>query len=67
MGIWKPIHLIGGDAPFQIDEVLWDTNFVFNEWTVVVTLIFGRLEPGDWGMTGEINVTIDGIGTFIQC
>ena len=67
MGIWKPIYLIGGDAPFTIDEVLWETNVVVNEWVVQVTLIFGRLEAGDWGMTGEINVTIDGIGTYIQC
>ena len=67
MGIWKPIYLIGGDAPFTLDEILWKTDVVGSQWEVEVTLIFGRLAEGDCGMTGEMNVTLEGIGTYTQC
>ena len=68
MGIWKPLYLIGGDAPFTLEEALWDSRLEGEEWTVEVTLIFGSLEGGYIdSMTGTINITVEGIGTYIQC
>ena len=68
MGIWKPLYLIGGDAPFTLEEVLWDNRLEAEEWVVEVTLVFGSLEGGYIdSMTGTINITVEGIGTYIQC
>ena len=68
MGIWKPLYLIGGDAPFTLEEALWDSRLEGEEWAVEVTLIFGSLEGGYIdSMTGTINITVEGIGTYVQC
>ena len=67
MGIWKPIYLIGGDASFVIDEIIWKTDLKENEWEVEVSLVFGNLDVGQVGMTGQINVTIESIGCYTQC
>ena len=67
MGIWRPIYLFGGDAPYVIDEIIWKTDLIENEWTVEVTLIFGNLDVQDVGMTGQMIVTIQDIGTYTQC
>ena len=67
MGIWKPIYLIGGDASFIIDEIIWKTVLNENKWDVEVSLVFGNLDQGQVGMTGQINVTIEGIGSYTQC
>ena len=68
MGIWRPLYLIGGDAPFTLEEVLWDNRLEAEEWVVEVTLVFGSLEGGYIdSMTGTINITVEGIGTYIQC
>ena len=67
MGIWKPIYLVGGDAPYVIDEIIWNTDLIEDEWNVEVTLIFGKLNEQDVGMTGQMIVTIQDIGTYTQC
>ena len=67
MGIWKPIYLIGGDASFVIDEIIWKAVLNEIKWDVEVSLVFGNLDEGQVGMTGLINVTIEGIGSYTQC
>ena len=67
MGIWKPIYLVGGDAPYVIDEIIWKTDLIEDECNVEVTLIFGKLNEQHVGMTGQMIVTIQDIGTYTQC
>ena len=67
MGIWKPIYLVGGDASFVIDEIIWKTDLNDEKWEVEVTLVFGNLNDQEVGMTGQMNVTIEEVGTYTQC
>ena len=58
MGIWKPIYLVGSYASFSIDELLWKTELIEDEWAVEVTMIFGKLGEGHSGMEGTIHATV---------
>ncbi len=67
MGIWKPISIVGADAPFKLDEILWTTEFVGGQWKVKVTALFGMLQEGYGLVTGVLTVNLEGIGSFTQC